>query len=154
MLSGSATVAGLALSGLYAAWSDLRSRRLSNRLCLVVAVAGLCLQLALGGTSSAASAALHGAIALVIGAVLFGFGGLGGGDVKYYAAVACWFEMGRAVMLLAMVSIAGFVLAAGWLMAIRIGAMRGERQAGGRRDQLPFGIAIALGALLAASRPS
>ena len=150
MSAGSAAVTGLALSGLYAAWSDLRSRRLSNGLCLIVAAAGILLQLTFGGLAGAGSAAIHGGIALAVGAVLFAFGGLGGGDAKYYAAVACWFELSRAFTLLAMVSIAGLVLAAGWLLALRTGAMRAANQANDRRTMVPFGVAIAVGAVLAA----
>ena len=150
MSVGFAAVTGLALSGLYAAWSDLRSRRLSNWLCLIVAAAGLSLEFWGGGMAAAASAAIHASIALATGAVLFAFGGLGGGDAKYYAAVACWFELGRAITLLAMVSIAGLVLAIGWLLALRMGAIGGADQADDHGVKVPFGIAIAVGALLAA----
>ena len=150
MSAGFASVTGLALSGLYAAWSDLRSRRLSNELCLIVAATGIALGFWFGGMALASSAALHGLIALAIGAAVFAFGGLGGGDAKYYAAVACWFELGRAVTLLAMVSLAGLVLASGWLLALRMGAMSGADQTNDRRVKVPFGIAIAVGAVLAA----
>lgn len=150
MSSGFAAVAGLALSGLYAAWSDLRSRRLPNSLCLIVAAGGLGLQLVFGGMAAAASAALHGSIAMAIGAALFALGGFGGGDAKYYAAVACWFELGRAFVLLAMVSLSGMVLAAGWLIGLRLGMLRIADQPDDRGDTVPFGVAIAVGAVLAA----
>jgi prepilin peptidase CpaA len=145
------SVAGLALSGLYAARSDLRNRRLSNGLCLIVAAAGLSFELAFVGMAAAAGAAIHGAIALAIGAFLFAAGGWGGGDAKYYAAVACWFGLSRAITLLAMVSIVGLVLASGWLLALKLGVLSRADQAGDQRVKVPFGIAIAVGAVLAAS---
>ena len=141
-------LAALALTGLYAAWSDLRYRRLPNWLCLLVAAAGLAQMLALGGMGGAGSALLHGALAMAIGAALFTLSGLGGGDAKYYAAVACWFSLASALQLLMAVSLAGLVLALGWLIMQRL-----KRRPADPANQdfalVPFGIAIAAGAVFA-----
>lgn len=142
--AGLTGVAGLALSGSAAAWSDLRRRRLSNPLCLGVAAAGLLQAAVFGGIAGLSSAAMHGAAALVAGALLFALGGFGGGDAKYYAAVACWFGLTGAAGLLLAVSLAGGVLALVWL-----GLRRLRPPADANRAMLPFGVAIAAGALAA-----
>src|SRR3546814_2063409 len=56
----------------------------------------------------------HAAIALVVGMVLFGMRIVGGGDAKYYAALALWFRLGEAWRLLAFVSLAGAVFFLAW----------------------------------------
>lgn len=141
-------LAALALTGLYAAWSDLRHRRLPNWLCLLVATAGLAQLLALSGAGGAGSALLHGALALAVGAALFTLGGLGGGDAKYYAAVACWFPLASALQLLMAVSLAGLVLALGWLTMQRLQHRPADR-ANSDFALVPFGVAIAAGAVVA-----
>lgn len=141
-------LAALALTGLYAAWSDLHHRRLPNWFCLLVAGAGLAWVLALGGVGGAGSALLHGALALAVGAALFMLGGLGGGDAKYYAAVACWFPLASGLQLLMAVSLAGLVLALGWLTMQRL-RRRPADPASPDFALVPFGIAIAAGAVFA-----
>lgn len=140
----------LALTALYAGWTDLRDRRLSNGLCLAVAIAGLIQLLMFGGSGALASGAFHAAMALAAGAVLFAVGGLGGGDAKYYAAVACWFDLSHALMLLAAVSLVGMALALGWMVAVRQGRIQGKTAGDTDRTLVPFGIAIALGAVVTA----
>ncbi|WP_309623928.1 prepilin peptidase [Novosphingobium sp.] len=143
-------LAALALTGLFAAWSDLRYRRLPNWLCLLVAGAGLAQMLALGGMAGAGSALMHGALALAVGAGLFMLGGLGGGDAKYYAAVACWFPLGSAMQLLIAVALAGGALAIVWLALQRWHPKPADAN-DPDRAMLPFGVAIAAGALFAKS---
>jgi prepilin peptidase CpaA len=140
--------AALALTGVAAGWSDLRSRRLPNWLCLLVAAIGLAQMLALGGVAAAGSALAHAALALTVGAALFTLGGLGGGDAKYYAAVACWFTLGDALQLLVAVSLAGAVLSLGWLIWQRVHPRPADAN-NPDRALVPFGIAIAAGAVFA-----
>ena len=141
-------------TGLYAAWSDARYRRLSNPLVALTAICGIALTVTAGGLAAASSNLLHSAIAMLIGLPLFARGLIGGGDVKYYAAVATWFPLDQGFRLLAFVSLAGMVLAAGWLIGQRAG-LRPHRagpdlKASAHAEKVPFGIAIASGAILAA----
>ena len=140
----------LAGTGLYAAWSDLRHRRLPNWLAGLVAAAALAATAWQSGLAPAVSAALHGAAAFLIGLALYARGAFGGGDIKYYAAVAAWFPLGLAPRLLGWVSLSGLVLALGWLAWQRLAGSKSDRSAPTDHDKLPFGIAIAAGALLAA----
>lgn len=140
----------LATSGIWAAWSDLCHRRLSNSLVVCTAAGGLFLVFVSGGVAAFGSAMLHGAIALLLGLPLFGWGLLGGGDVKYYAAVAAWFPIDHGFRLLACVSLTGAVLAAAWLVRQQIGIDPLAENADAHRDKVPFGVAIGSGALLTA----
>lgn len=140
----------LAASCLWAAWSDVRLRRLSNLLVVCTAALGLLVALSNGGFPEFASTMLHGAIALLLGLPLFGLGLLGGGDVKYYAALAAWFPIEHGFRLLACVSLTGAVLAAAWLVGQRIGTAPSADRADAHRDKVPFGVAIGSGALLTA----
>lgn len=140
----------LTTSGLYAAWSDLRHRRLSNLLVASTAVCGLALAIVNEGYAVFGSTMLHSVIALALGLPLFGWGLFGGGDVKYYAAVAAWFPVEQGFRLLGCVSLTGAVLAAGWLIGQRIGIIPRADSAETPNEKLPFGVAIGSGALLAA----
>ena len=149
LLSAPLALPVLAGTGLFAAWSDVRYRRLPNWLAGLVAASGLAAAAWYGGLTVAASAALHAAIAFVIGVALYSRGIMGGGDIKYYTGIAAWFPMHLALRLLGSVSLAGFMLALGWLLWRRLSNRPADAQAGTDRDKLPFGVAIAAGALLA-----
>ena len=140
----------LAGSGLYAAWSDIRYRRLSNGLVALTATCGLGLMFVAGGMAAGGSSLLHAVTALLIGVPLFALKVVGGGDVKYYAAVAAWFPFDQGFRLLASVSLAGMVLALWWLILRRSDAS--HKRADGRpgSEKVPFGVAIACGAIIAA----
>lgn len=150
MIIPATSVLILATSSLYAAWSDLRHRRLSNLLVACTAASGLVLAIMHGGYAAFGSTVLHSIIALTLGLPLFGWGLFGGGDVKYYAAVAAWFPVEQGFRLLASVSLTGAVLAAAWLIGQRIGIIPRAKSAETHNEKLPFGVAIGSGALLAA----
>lgn len=138
----------LAASGTYLAWSDIVARRLPNSATALLAVAGLSAGFLLVGVAHFSSSLVHAVLALVVGFVLFATGVIGSGDAKYYAAVATWFPLDDAVQLLGRISLAGFVLAVGWLVWIRTRPAEALPQ--GDSAKLPFGLAIALGAVSAA----
>lgn len=91
---------------------------------------------------------------LVLGTVMFAKGVLGGGDVKVLAATSLWFNLaGAAKMLLA-------VVMSGGILALLVIAARLVNWGEASRRRLPFlqpgtgipyGIAIAAGALIAAA---
>ena len=91
-------------------------------------------------------------IILGVGLVLFALQWLGGGDVKLFAAVALWFDFSGIVPLVFYVTMAGAGL------AIFLALLRRMVPAGvksrfewvifERRGPIPYGVAIAIGAIL------
>jgi prepilin peptidase CpaA len=134
---------------LAAAWIDLTQRRIPNWLCAATAVSGLIaaviLEPPLWGVGSHA---LHMAIALIGGMALFALGVFGGGDAKFYAAVAAWFPLDMGVLLLIDVALCGLVLLVGWFTWRRLRGMPIRRTTGQGFDGLPYGIAIGAGAIV------
>jgi prepilin peptidase CpaA len=146
---------GLALplligSGVYAAWSDLRFRRLPNVMTMSVAVLGLALVAVETGPASVIGNLLHLLAALTGGLGLYALGGVGAGDVKYYASVSAWFGIDSWAMLLACVSLAGLLLASVWIVLKRLKGRDVEVDPDSDFAKVPFGLAIASGAIAAA----
>lgn len=134
-----------------AAWLDLTTRRIPNWLCAATAVAGLGLAFVHGGPGALGNHALHMVIALAAGMALFATGGFGGGDAKFYAGVASWFALGQAVQLLVHIALSGLLLLIVWFIYRRIRGIPISRVRKDAFDGLPYGIAISLGAILAAT---
>jgi prepilin peptidase CpaA len=144
------SVAALSLAAALASWSDLFYRRVPNWLTALTALVGLAMGLLDGGLVVLGSQALHMAIVLIAGMVLFRFGLFGGGDAKFYAAVAAWFNLSKAVLLLLSITSCGLVLVIVWFAYRRLRRLPISR--GGSEnhfDSLPYGIAIGAGAVLA-----
>jgi len=139
----------LVLISLVAAYFDIRFRLLPNWLCIIALVAGLLISFAGGGLGAMGWSALHALIAFIIGAGLFALGWVGGGDVKYYAAIAAWFELGQGLLLLTLVAFAGFLLAIAWFyFRHRIADLAGDdRERRAELRKMPYGVAISLGAV-------
>lgn len=91
-------------------------------------------------------------VTLAVGSLLFSRGWLGGGDVKLLAAIALWFDISGGLALIAYVSIGGGLLALGFIIARRL--IPAPKNGGVRppalrpRGPIPYGLAIATGALL------
>ncbi len=89
---------------------------------------------------------------LAVGTPMFAAGKLGGGDVKLLASAGLWFDLAGALWLLVAVALAGGVLALlvlvlrtiGWSDELRRRVVL-LRPGGG----IPYGVAIAAGALIA-----
>lgn len=147
-----ASTAILALIAGAGCWLDLSSRRLPNWLCLAALLAGLGYAFLSGGRVDLALAAAHAAAALVVGMLLFAGKMLGGGDAKFYAALASWFPIQQALFLLVSVALSGFVLAVIVLIRSRRIARRPafgiERQTDDEFRKVPYGVAIAAGAMI------
>ena len=89
--------------------------------------------------------------ALAIGTPLFGRGILGGGDVKLLAATFAWFNLSAAPHLLLAVALSGGVLALAIIALRSLKWPDGVRQRTillQRRAGIPYGIAIAAGAII------
>jgi len=135
-----------------AALQDAAMLKISNYLVGAVLLLGLVAAVLSGPRIELWENGLVFVLALVIGTFLFGRGLLGGGDVKLFAATVLWFDLGGALRFLAMTAIAGGLLAVliivlrvlPWPPAIRSRVRVLQAKAG-----IPYGIAIAAGAILA-----
>ena len=135
-------LAALAIALLWAALTDLRSRRIDNALTLGLALAapafwwasglalwpGMALQLGLG---VAVFAALAG---------LFALGAMGGGDVKLLTALALWLPWQPFLKIVVLMALIGGVLTVVVAARHRIARREG-------RVQVPYGVAIAAAGL-------
>lgn len=128
-------------------WFDIRERRLPNWLCGVLVVGGLIAAFVTGGTNGLFLHALHMILALMAGAGLFALGMIGGGDAKFYAAIAAWFDLNRVWALALTIVISGSLMAIGWLTTRRLVGKPVRASANASPEhKLPYGVAIALGA--------
>ena len=139
----------LVAAGAAASWSDVFYRRIPNWLCAAAAIAGLVFGFLSGGLPMLGSQALHAAIAFFVGMLLFKFGVLGGGDAKFYAAIAAWFTLSEAAILLLLVSFSGLLLLIVWFLFRRVMGKPFNRFSKDPGDSLPYGIAIGIGAIVA-----
>ena len=129
-----------------AAVEDAWRLRISNFTCLAVLILAV------------VAAALHGfslgmwqniavlAALLALGTLAFSAGALGGGDVKLLAALGLWTDIRGAIWLIATVFIAGGLLALLFIAGRKILQRPGNRDR--RKNRIPYGIAIAAGALI------
>ena len=147
---------------LVAAWRDLRTLRIGNELSVGIAalfgvwavagwLAGELSPLFLG-TSVACAAGLFG-----VGAVAFANGMIGGGDVKFLAAVGLFAGPAHVVDFMLVTALVGGVLGLALLAGAPIGPVssRGDATLRNRlRSRVPYGPAIAAGGLWVAMRLS
>ena len=143
-----AAAAILIASCAFAGWSDLFRRRIPNWLCAITALAGLAMTIASGSFAMVGNHALHAAIALAVGMALFALRVVGGGDAKFYAAIASWFPLRSAGALIMFVGGCGFVLLVVWFVARRLRGKPIRTSGNDPFDGLPYGIAIASGAVI------
>jgi prepilin peptidase CpaA len=135
-------LAVLAIALLVAAFTDLRSRQISNKLNAAIALGAPLFWWASG--LSFGDIAWQVGIALLSLVVLAGFFALrwmGGGDVKLLAALALWIQPALFLQLIIAMAIIGGVL------TLVFGAWHIARR---QRDRvaIPYGVAIAAAALL------
>lgn len=136
-------LAALAIAVLYAGITDLRHRKITNRLTGTIALAaplfwwasdlslwpGIAIQIGLAAGWFA------------LGALLFKIGQMGGGDVKLFAALALWLEPSLFVMVTLLTMIVnGFATLVVWR------GVRRARRAGRKVDarSTPYGVSAAL----------
>jgi len=164
-VSGTGDILAAAIPGLllYAAFTDLTSRRLSNRLCALVAVLALAWQFGQAPARIWAPLAA-GLLVLVPLGWFWSRGWLGGGDVKFATALAFWAGLSDLPELLLVTTLAGGIVALGVLLrpwfaqrlAVVLASLSalGLRPAGGVAARLalaprgvPYGVALAGGGL-------
>lgn len=135
-------LAALAIALLYAAFSDMRSRMISNRLNVAIA-AGAPLFWWASGMSLWPDVVWQlgiAALAFAILAGLFALRMMGGGDVKLLTALALWIEPFAFMQLLLVMALAGGVLT---VVMVAVHVMRRQKE----RLAIPYGVAIAFGGL-------
>ncbi len=129
----------LALTG---AWTDIARRTIPNVLSLLMLIGGLAWAVIGGGWSGLLDHGGHFLIALVAGMALFAIRAWGGGDAKFYPAVAAWVPLDHGVMLTVAIAILGGVLVGVYVLMRRLTKHRADGPL-----TLPYGVAIAAGGL-------
>jgi prepilin peptidase CpaA len=142
----------------WAVVTDLRSRRISNRLTYPAAALGLAIHFASGGWGGLTTSAVGLLLGLGLLLLPFFLGAMGGGDVKLLAAIGA-LQGPQFVLLTAVYAgLAGGVLALGYLIrqrglteALRYatgGWIGGVRPDAPKAGAIPYGPAIASGAAI------
>jgi len=140
-----------------AALRDVTSYTIPNRLSLALAAGFFPAALAMGLTPAAIGLHLGvGAAGLVAGMAMFAAGWIGGGDAKLFAAAALWLGWPAAAMFVAVTGLAGGGLAIS-LLGLRSSYVRPFVVTGPAwfsrlaepGENVPYGLAIAIGALAA-----
>ena len=139
------TLISLATLLLFLVMSDIIHRRLSNRLCTAVATIALPYWLAaspcpLTQISVQLIVVLAAAVPLIL---LFALGVFGGGDIKLLAALLLWIPLERLAAMGVVTAIVGGALA---VVVMIVATVRNRT-----RPTVPYGVAIATGALFALS---
>lgn len=137
---------------LAAAAEDAVRLRISNIVVLLVLIGAIVAAVVVGPDLTLWKNLVIFLALLGIGTPMFAAGKLGGGDVKLLAAVGLWFNFTGALWMIVAVALAGGVLALlvlilrsfGWSEEIRRRVVL-LRPGGG----IPYGVAIAAGALIA-----
>lgn len=158
---------GAVLVALVGAVSDLRCARIPNRLTYTALLAALPLRTALLGLAGLKSGAIGILVAGGLFLLLFVLGAMGGGDMKLMAAVGAWVGSAQVMTLILAAALAGGVLAiARMILSKNVGqTLRSTmllihfRFTSGLQphpemnvqasesQRVPFGVAIAMGAL-------
>ena len=167
MTAESTTLAIVAAGTSVAACIDLRTRRIPNAFTMPLAASGVLLAAAGWGTVGIGAALAGWGVGLLLMLPGYLIGATGGGDVKLFAAVGAF--LGPSLMVAALVHTA----IAGAVLALAVAAMRGRVaetingtsllvMTGGKyaaaledpgvRNRFAYAPAIAVGAMLTASR--
>ncbi len=140
---------GLAAQCCVAAYMDFRHRQLPNLLCLSVLGTGIVAGLITHDLTWVGLSLAHAVLALLVGIALFAGKVIGGGDAKFYAAVAAWLPLTYGFLMLGAVAACGLVLALAWFpVRARIAALAPDPATAKEFRKVPFGLAIAAGGWL------
>jgi prepilin peptidase CpaA len=133
-----------AIALLAAAIEDALRFRIANLTCLAVLVGAGVAAFLHGPSWALWQNAVVFAVLLTLGTLAFSAGWLGGGDVKLFAATGLWFDLRSGLALATLIFLAGGVVAICYVLSRPL-----RRRLAGRSKygQVPYGIAIAVGAL-------
>ncbi len=139
----------------FAAASDLFTMTIPNRVSLALIACFLLLALFTGmGASEILLHVAAGAIVLVVAFGCFAMGWIGGGDAKVAAAAALWFGFAHLMNYLLYASLFGGALTLlllqfrQWPLPYPLAAQVWLLRLHAKESGIPYGIALALGALL------
>ncbi|WP_066555722.1 A24 family peptidase [Croceicoccus bisphenolivorans] len=136
-------LAGLAIAVLYAAFTDIRSRKITNRLTLAVAVCSPGFWWASGLSVWPGVATQLGLATAMFffGALMFKLRQMGGGDVKLLTAIALWLPPAVFLTLMLMICLAN-----GVLTVVMVTRYRRIQRAGleAKKLQIPYGVSVAV----------
>ena len=140
-----------------AALKDVTSYTIPNWISLALIVAFIPAALFSGASLAAIGLCLAvGVGALLAGMGMFAAGWIGGGDAKLFAATALWLGWPGALTFMLATGLAGGVLTlailglrSGWCAPIVAGGPAWMRKLGAGGGDIPYGVAIAAGALAA-----
>lgn len=137
-----ALIGALAALLIAAAITDLRSRIISNRLNLAVALLAPVWWLACGLDlwPGMAVQLLVGAVVFALFAGMFALGMMGGGDVKLLGALALWFPWQAVMSLIVLMALLGGAVTLVTVIHHRMSKRLGQ-------PEIPYGVAISLAAL-------
>lgn len=150
--------------------SDVRTRRIPNRLVATLAIAGVAFSVATFGAGAGMVHAFAGlGLGLVIWLPFHVVRLIGAGDVKLFSAASAWLGMRGALEAALVAALVGGVLAFFWMLRARGAAgsaralglavvapstlMREESERAAGSARLPYGVALAAGAAVAALWP-
>lgn len=140
---------------LFAAWSDLFTMTISNRVSILL-VAGFAVMAVLVGLSPADMLwhAAAGLLVLAIAFACFAFGWIGGGDAKLAAATALWFGFAHLMEYLLIASVFGgaltlaLLMARTWPLPLVLANREWAQRLHEPRGGIPYGIALAAAAIV------
>ena len=156
---------------LFGCVTDLRSRRIPNELVLATLIAGWLFALSSADPWRAIQLSIAGtALGFAIWIGFYILGAIGAGDVKFFAAAGAWLGPGLTWRAALIAALAGSVLAIGMLLlekrlgsslrriALAISArtltvVPDASDSSTKHRRLPYGVALAVGALVAAWFP-
>lgn len=139
----------------YAAVSDILTMTISNRISMLL-IAGFAFVAFFSGMNPT-TALLHlgaGGIVLVIAFACFAFGWIGGGDAKLAACAGLWFGFDHLLQYLVYASLFGGALTLlllqfrQWPLPAVLGRQDWLMRLHHKETGIPYGVALALGALL------
>jgi prepilin peptidase CpaA len=150
-------VAAFPVGAIAAALSDATTFTIPNKLTIALAAAFFPVALILGlPVQTIGACAAVGVLALIVGIGLFALNWCGGGDAKLLAACALWLGLPAILPFLFAMSVVGGLLALTLVFARKtaLGALVPSGPAWLGRlleptEALPYGVAIAVGALIA-----
>lgn len=142
--------------------TDLRTRRIPNRLVLVIAGFGLANAVAASAAPGLARAAAGAGVGLILWLPFYLLRMMGAGDVKFFAAACAWLDPTTALRAALLSAVFGGVLALVWVAgslvkqrALRASAAMASDTAAGvvrsdpRSRKLPYGLAMVAGLTVA-----
>jgi prepilin peptidase CpaA len=139
----------------FAAASDLQTMTISNRVSLLLIAGFFVLAVASGmGLTEIGLHIAAGATVLAVSFTCFAMGWIGGGDAKVAAAAALWFGFGHLLDYLVFASLFGGALTLlllqfrQWPLPAALHGQPWLTRLHSNESGIPYGIALALGALL------